>query len=271
MLPGPKRRVSPSLVVHSISPASVTQNQCFGIGCQVASHPAAMRSRVAALVAMGGPDSVAGLPGTTCATSSGTPMSSKCDSPSGVATTRGYFIKRDSWNRLLRGTSGTRVLVRHWAREPTSCEQGRTGKYDTGTDSAAAGFRGDGRAPYAGGGPVSTGRDSGRDRASIGREPSSGLGVAQGVAARRPSCVARGGTCRAAPQTEPGATGQSEKDAAARSRGQRLSGRCVDVAARGRGDRAVDGRGVPPRPCLVHLARPIALELAAAGSAGAGA
>src|SRR5262245_44256498 len=92
MLPGPKRRISPSLVAHSISPASVTQNQCFGVGCQVASQSAPRCSKVAALVAIEGPTSTAGLPGTNWVPSRGTLTSSKRDSPSGVANIRGYCM-----------------------------------------------------------------------------------------------------------------------------------------------------------------------------------
>src|SRR6266540_3247017 len=42
----------------------------------------------------------------------------------------------------------------------------------------------------------------------------------------------------------------------------------MDLAAGCRGDRASDRRVLPPRPRVVHLARPVGLDLAAAGSAG---
>src|SRR6266542_5480193 len=74
---------------------------------------------------------------------------------------RAAAIKRGSWNRLLRGTSGARDLVRHWARERTSWRPARTGTCGTDSSSAAAGFRGDGRAPHAGRRPVSARRDPG--------------------------------------------------------------------------------------------------------------
>src|SRR5215470_15450874 len=90
-------------------------------------------------------------------------------------------------------------------------------------------------------------------------------------AARWPRCVARFGTCRAARQAEPGATGQSRKSAVQGRRGQRLCDGCVDAAARGRGDRATHGRGLPPRLCLVPVAQAIGLELATTGSQGRGA
>src|SRR5438552_13602790 len=45
----------------------------------------------------------------------------------------------------------------------------------------------------------------------------------------------------------------------------------MDLAAGSRGDRASERRVLSPRPRVVHLARPVGLDLAAAGSTGSGA
>src|SRR6266700_2031300 len=105
------------------------------------------------------------------------------------------------------------------------------------------------------------------ERGMIPAEIARCVGVAQGLAAGWTRGIAQRRTGRAQAETERQSTGRSGERTRQRRRSQRLPDRCVDVTAGGRGDRAGHGRGLPPRPCLVHLARPVGLDLAAASAA----
>src|SRR4029453_19609028 len=97
-----------------------------------------------------------------------------------------------------------------------------------------------GRAPAASGGPVSSRCDPGGDRSTVGCKPSGRVRVAQGMATGWSSFVALGGPCGTTRQAEVSATGQGGKGARDGRRGQWLRRRRMDLAARGRGDRAAD-------------------------------
>src|SRR6266699_375812 len=97
----------------------------------------------------------------------------------------------------------------------------------------------------------------------LGRVAPNRVRVAQGVAAGWPSCLALGWTCGTTSKTDTGATRQGGTGAGPRGRGQWLRHRRVDVGTRGRSDPAPDWHQLPPRTCVVSVAQPVGLDLAA--------
>src|SRR5262249_57207620 len=114
---------------------------------------------------------------------------------------------------------------------------------------------GGGGGGVGGRGVVWGGASAGARGGGVGGRPSHDPSLVSRVAPRGPDSAEGGRARRPQAAAHALAVGRSGSRAAERPRGPRLRDRPVDLAADRRGDRAADGRAVPPGACLAHPAR----------------